>query len=100
MSGFGVAPSDLQAAEVVLEEAAQEGRAELARLRACAQELLGGGWHGAAGAAFGQGWEGWLDGALLVLAALEEMARALGLTGREYAEFEAAVRVDLGRIAS
>lgn len=100
MSGFGVEPAELQAAEAVLDGAAQEGRAELARLRASAQDLLGYGWNGAAGAAFAGGWHDWLEGATPVLTALEEISHALGVTGREYAQRESAARLGFERIAS
>lgn len=100
MSGFGVEPAELQAAEVIADDAAQDGRAELVRLCAAAQDLLGAGWHGSAAAAFGRGWDDWLEGALLVLSALEGMGRALGRTGRGYAETEAAVGVEVQRAAS
>jgi WXG100 family type VII secretion target len=100
MTGFGVVTGELHAAQVVLDSAAEAGHAELTRLRAAAQDLLRGGWQGDASTAFGRGWQEWLDGALLVLTALEQTSRVLDLTGREYAGAEGAVRVDLDRIAS
>jgi WXG100 family type VII secretion target len=99
MTGFGVEPAELHAAQVTLDNAAEDGRAELARLRASAQDLLSG-WQGGAAAAFGRGWHDWLDGALLVLSALEASGQALALTGREYADAETAVRLGMERIAS
>lgn len=100
MSGYDAEAAELFSAEAMVSEAAGEGRAELARLRAAAQDLLGHGWNGAAATAFAAGWHDWVHGAELVLAALDEMARALGVTGAEYEQNEIAIGADLHRVAS
>lgn len=100
MSGYDVEPAELFAAQAMVAEAAGKGRGELERLRASAQDLLGDGWRGPAAAAFAQGWSEWSEAAQLVLAALEEMARALGVTASEYEQNEYTVQADFHRIAS
>lgn len=52
-------------------------------------------WSGPAASAFGLGWVQWHDGALDVLAALDEMGRAVGASGRNYAVVEEAVRTSV-----
>lgn len=95
MSGYEVTPAELFAAQAQVSESVDELRAELARLRAAADDLLEHGWRGAAATAFGAGWREWDDGARLVLAGLDETAQALGLTAREYerTELDTAVTV-------
>lgn len=90
MCGFDVQPAELLAAQSALDDAAASGRAELGRLEAAAQDVLGPGWQSAAATAFGDGWEQWHAGARRVLAALDEMGVALGATARTYATREAA----------
>lgn len=90
LSGFEVQATDLLSAQSVVDDAAASGRAELARLTAAAQDVLGHGWHSAAASAFGAGWEQWHDGAQRVLGALEEIGVALGASARTYAAHEAA----------
>lgn len=99
MSGYEVEPAEVFAAGALAAEAANEGRVELARLQAAADDLLGHGWRGQAAAAFGQGWHEWHDGARTMLAALDEMARALDVTAREYEQNETATVTDLRKIA-
>lgn len=100
MSGYDVDPAELFAAGARVSEGAGEGRAELARLRAAAADLLGHGWRGEAAAAFGQAWREWSDGAQLVLAGLDDMARALGVTAADYEQNEQSVRSSVQRLAS
>lgn len=100
MSGFDVQSGELFAARTMVAEAAADGRAELGRLRAAAQDLLGHGWRGQAAAAFGEGWAEWSEGAALVLGALDEMARALGVTAAGYEQDEQSTVSSLQRIAS
>jgi WXG100 family type VII secretion target len=97
LSGFEVQTAELLAARSLVSDAASSGRAELGRLTASAQDVLGYGWQGAAAAAFGHGWEQWHDGAQRVLAALDEIGVALGATARTYATHEAA---NVERLAS
>lgn len=100
MSGYDVESGELFAAQAMVAEAAGEGRAELMRLRAAAQDLLGHGWRGPAAAAFAGGWREWATGAAVVLAALDEMGRALGIAATEYEQNEYAIEADFQRIAS
>lgn len=88
MSGYEVEPAELFAAQAMVTETAGEARAELGRLRAAAEDLLGHGWRGGAATAFAAGWHEWEDGARLVVSALEEIARALGATARQYEQNE------------
>lgn len=99
MSGYEVEPAEVFAAGAMASEAANEGRAELARLRAAADDLLGHGWRGGAATAFGHGWREWHDGARSMLSALDEMARALDVTAREYEQNETSTAADFRRIA-
>lgn len=100
MSGYDVEPAELFAVQAGVGEAAAEGRAELARLRASAHDLLGYAWRGVAATAFDAGWQEWAAGAELVLHALQEMADALGRTAADYEQNEIAVRSGFARIAS
>lgn len=88
MSGYEVEPAELFAAQAMVTETATEARAELSRLRAAAEDLLGHGWRGTAAAAFAAGWHDWAEGARLVVSALEETARALGVTAQQYEQNE------------
>jgi WXG100 family type VII secretion target len=99
MSGYDVAPSELFAAEAMVRDAAEQGRAELSRLGGAAQDLLGEHWRGHAATAFAAGWHEWADGARTVLTALDEMARALGTTATQYEQNETGVSVELRKIA-
>jgi WXG100 family type VII secretion target len=89
MSGFEVAPWELDAAARAVRAADEQLRDGLARLSLDVQGLLDG-WRGAAGTAFARAWDGWYGAALEVLAATESMARLLGATGQGYATAEAA----------
>ncbi|HEX3336725.1 MAG TPA: WXG100 family type VII secretion target [Jatrophihabitans sp.] len=100
MGGYAVDPGELHSCDVLIGDASGQSRAALGRLRAAAHELLGGGWRGAAAAAFGLGWEQWLAGAETMLDALDEMALAVGRAGREYQSTEDAVRAGVARTAT
>ncbi|GAB2473498.1 WXG100 family type VII secretion target [Jatrophihabitans fulvus] len=99
MSGYEVDPTELFAAQAVVTEEVTEARAELARLQAAADDLLGHGWRGQAASAFGRGWQEWSEGARSVIAGLEQMAQALGVTAREYESNELGITTDLRKIA-
>jgi WXG100 family type VII secretion target len=99
MSGYDVDPTELFAAAAMVRDAAEQGRAELARLTHSAQDLLGAHWRGHAAAAFAAGWHEWADGARTVLTALDEMAGALGATATQYEQNETGVCVELRKIA-
>lgn len=88
MGGFDTEPAELFAAGARLHDAAADARTALARLSAAADDVVGYGWRGAAGSAFGAGWREWEDGATRALAALDELADAFDTTGREYAAAE------------
>jgi len=89
MSGFEVAPWELDAAADAVRTADEQLRDGVARLALDVQTLLDG-WRGAASSAFAQAWEGWYAGAVDVLEATESMARLLGATGRGYEAAESA----------
>lgn len=99
MPGYEVESAELFSAQAMVSDAATEARAELTRLRAAAQDLLGHGWRGSAAAAFGEGWQQWVHGAELVLSALDATAHALGVTGAEYEQNETSVSADVQRVA-
>ena len=97
VTSFAVSPSDLQALDAFVAAAAQQAHAAVERLRAEADALFGAGWHGPAGSAFHLAWEEWLDGARIVLAALDDTATLVGAAAAEYAGTDDAVRVALAR---
>jgi WXG100 family type VII secretion target len=99
MSGYDVDPTELFAAEAMVREAAEQGRAELTRLRHAAQDLLDEHWRGTAATAFAAGWQEWVGGAQTVLTALDAMARALGTTAVQYEQNETGISLDLRKIA-
>jgi WXG100 family type VII secretion target len=100
MSGYAVEPAELFSAEARVTEAAADGRSELARLQAAGEDLFLAGWSGAAAAAFQGGFDSWLDSAGRLLAALDELGAALGLTARDYATAETTNSTGLRRLAS
>ena len=99
MPGFATDAAELFAARSVLAEAADSLRAELTRLVAAADDVLGHGWVGAAGSAFARGWHEWLAGAEAVPNALAQIAEALGICAGEYAAAESSSVVMIGRLA-
>ena len=99
MSGYQVEPAELFSAGALASAGADDARAELARLQAAAQDLLGHGWRGQAASAFAAEWHEWDEGARRMVSALEETARALNVTAREYESTEHGTTADLRRIA-
>lgn len=100
MSGYDVDPAELFAARGRVGEAAEDGRAELARLQALAADVFGSGWRGGAAQAFRAGFDEWHDGALAMLAALDTLAQALGDAGLDYERAEGTNATGLRRMAS
>ncbi len=92
MDGYSVDPGRLQDCDAGLAASAVWARSALARLTAVAAPVLATAWQGGAAAAFRLGWEEWLDGAHAMLAALEELAGAVGASGSGYAATDDAVR--------
>ncbi|SHG21262.1 WXG100 family type VII secretion target [Jatrophihabitans endophyticus] len=99
MSGYEVDPTELLAAQARVAEAVTEGRAELTRLHTAARDLLDGQWRGHAATAFAAGWHEWADGARQLLAALDGIAHALGVTAADYETTESGVATELRHIA-
>lgn len=81
--------AELHAASAQLQQIDAEVRAELGRLRREVEALLGGGWRGAAAAAFRGGWGQWSAGAEEVLSGLTGMGRLLATTASGYERAEA-----------
>ncbi|WP_375491104.1 WXG100 family type VII secretion target [uncultured Jatrophihabitans sp.] len=99
MGGYRVDPGVLGDVDAALVAAAEQARAELHGLASAAQPLLEG-WHGVGGAHFRQGWDDWHAGAVDLLAALAQLAEALGMSGQEYATTDDAVRTSVAAVPS
>jgi WXG100 family type VII secretion target len=100
VTGFAVTPDELGALDGSLDAAAATARAAVDRLRREGAALLSDGWHGAAANAFRLGWQEWLDGAGLVLAALDELAGLVGAAGESYASTDGGVRASFAGAGS
>lgn len=100
MSGLEVQTGEVDAAAALVSSAVADGRAELDRLRRCAADVVGGGWRGEAGAAFSVGWHDWVDGAVQVLGALDDLGRLLFAAGGRYDADEVAVRASFDGAAA
>ena len=96
MSGFAVTPGELQGLDGYVESAAEHARDAVARLQVEVAELH---WHGPAANAFAIAWHDWLEGARLVLGALDDLGRLVGAAARDYVATDDAVRADVGRSA-
>jgi WXG100 family type VII secretion target len=94
VGAYRVDPNVLAEVDSTLAEAARHAQAELRGLQSAAQAMLDT-WQGSAGVAFRQGWETWHAGALDLLAALEDMGRALGVSSRGYAGNDDQVRTSM-----
>jgi WXG100 family type VII secretion target len=97
VTGFGVSPNELQALDAFVAAAASHAHASVEQLRAEADALFAGGWHGPAASAFRLAWEQWSDAARIVLVALDETAVLVGAAASTYAETDGAVRVAVAR---
>lgn len=84
MTGFGVAPEELQACGARLARISDDIRSEMRALSGEVDALFGGDWQGEAAQGFAAGWQEWEAGAREVLAGLAEMGQLLGDTGRDY----------------
>ncbi|MDT4915297.1 MAG: hypothetical protein QOC66_4425 [Pseudonocardiales bacterium] len=99
MGGYAVDPAELERGAAALGAAVAGSRTGLEPLRATAAGLLSASWRGGAATAFRLGWEQWLDGALAMLAALDELALALRDSGEGYAATDEAVRTSVTAVA-
>jgi|SRR3954451_8740119 WXG100 family type VII secretion target len=97
VTSFAVSPSDLQALDSFVASRAEHAHATVERLRAEAHAFFGDGWHGPAASAFHLAWEQWLDGARIVLAALDDTAALVGASAASYTGTDDAVRAAVGR---
>lgn len=88
VSGFDVAPEDLQACGARLAQIGEDIRTEMGVLTGEMDALLDGDWQGAAADGFAGGWQQWESGARDVLDGLSEMGRLLGETGRSYTSMD------------
>jgi WXG100 family type VII secretion target len=93
-SGDGV--GELRVAEAALQAVAQEVRAVVDERRSCLTTidgqlhgLLGSGWTGQAGSAFGDVWQRWHDGAENMLRGLDTMALAVEEAAKGYQSTDA-----------
>lgn len=75
-----------------LRGAAVEARSGLSNLDAELGGLLGSGWTGQAGSAFGEVWKRWHDGANDMVRGLESMAGLLEEAAQSYGQTDAAGR--------
>ncbi|WP_375498106.1 WXG100 family type VII secretion target [uncultured Jatrophihabitans sp.] len=100
MSGYDVDPVELFAARGRVQEAAQDGRTELARLESLANDVFAGGWRGGAASAFHAGYTEWHEGVSTMLAALDTLAQALGDAGLDYERAEGTNTTGFHRMAS
>jgi WXG100 family type VII secretion target len=92
MSGYTVTFPDVADASVSLIGAAEAMRGDLHLLTASVEQLLGGGWRGAAAASFGVEWDAWRGAATGVIDALAGLATSLGAGGSDYVVTESSVR--------
>ena len=96
MGRYAVDPRTLQRVDAQLETTVAHARAQLGALSVDMQALLRDGWRSPAAAAFAGGVAGLARGAVELLAALEEMGRAIALSANEYASTEDDVRTSMG----
>jgi WXG100 family type VII secretion target len=92
MSGYTVSFADVRSAAATMTAAGHSLREELGALSARVEQLLAGGWRGAAATAFAREWEAWRTGAGGVIGALTALAHTLNGGGTAYAETDAEVR--------
>jgi WXG100 family type VII secretion target len=72
----------------MLADISTEIHAKMRVLKGEMDDLLNGGWQGAAANGFAQGWDHWQAGANDVLTALRTMGRLLGTTGQDYSTLD------------
>ena len=95
MSGYAVEPDDLRRVAAVASSAAGQAQAAIERVRADGHRLFDTGWHGPAASTFRLGWEQWVDGAVAMLGALDDLTLLLKASAGAYVTTEQAVRVSL-----
>ncbi|WP_375477932.1 WXG100 family type VII secretion target [uncultured Jatrophihabitans sp.] len=100
MGGYRVDPAQLAEVERAVRGAAAAARDGLAELRAAAADTLSNGWQSPAGTVFRAGWDGWVDGIVAMLGALDLLGEAVGAAGSDYAGADAAVDAAVRRAAS
>jgi WXG100 family type VII secretion target len=100
MGGYAVDPDQLLGVDELLGECSSQARSALDGLQASAQALLAARWQGGAAVEFQQGWDEWHAGARDLLAALDEMAQAIGASGRAYAATDADVQAAVSRTSA
>lgn len=91
MGGYAVATDELAAVAAMLTDAAADARHRLDALHARADAGLAR-WQGVAGADYRHGWAEWHAGAVALIDALHDTARAVAASGRDYAGTEESVR--------
>jgi WXG100 family type VII secretion target len=96
MSGFGVTPAELAALQAFVTDAAGAARSAVDGFRSQAAGVV---WRGAAGHSMRAAWEEWLDGAALVVGALDELARLVGTAGTSYTGTDESVRTAVAAAA-
>lgn len=82
-----VQPEAMHVASQALSSAAKDLRARLVDLDGQVRELLAG-WQGGSGGAYGEAWDSWHRGAGEVQQGLAILAKAVGVTGAEFATQE------------
>jgi WXG100 family type VII secretion target len=92
MGRYAVDPAQLHDVDRDFGSTVAHARAALASLGAEMHALLDAGWRSPAATAFAASWHEWHAGAIELLASLEEMGRAIGMSGHGYATTEQAVR--------
>ena len=97
MSAFGVTPEELAALQSAVGSAAAAARQSVSGLRSRADGVE---WVGPAGHAFRSAWEEWRHGAMLVLGALDDLARLVGAAGASYSATDESVRTAVAGTAS
>ncbi len=92
MGRYAVDPVALRHVDARVASTVAHARAALGRLSADVHGLLRDGWRTPAASAFDIGWHDWHAATVELLAALEEMGRAIALSAHGYASTEDGVR--------
>jgi WXG100 family type VII secretion target len=90
MGRFTVDPASLHGLESTIAARVEHSRADLIGLRTTAAELH---WRGGAAVDFRAGWAEWVGGVERLLAALQELGAAVGMSATDYAAAETQVCV-------
>lgn len=89
MSQFRVSTPALGYSAVSISAALADFDARVSQVNAVVSGVVGGSWDGEAAAAFGLGWQSWLQSAAATRAALSEIALRLNLAEGGYETLEA-----------